>query len=89
MRWPVFVGKHVRSVRTPDSVSSRAVQANKLYVDDGLNPNPMFVLLEYWMVYLLEGGIVLDRQHGGKIVMSGGRELATKLDEEGYDWMLK
>lgn len=27
--------------------------------------------------------------HAGKIVKSGGREMATKLDEEGYDWILK
>jgi len=27
--------------------------------------------------------------HQGKIVKSGGRELATRLDEEGYDWILK
>lgn len=25
----------------------------------------------------------------GRIVQSGGREMATKLDEEGYDWVLK
>ena len=23
----------------------------------------------------------------GKIVISGGRELATKVDEQGYDWL--
>lgn len=27
--------------------------------------------------------------HGGRIVRSGGREMATKLDREGYDWVLK
>lgn len=26
--------------------------------------------------------------HQGRIVKSGGKELATKLDEEGYDWIL-
>jgi Fe-S cluster assembly ATP-binding protein len=25
----------------------------------------------------------------GKIVISGGRELATKVDEQGYDWLQK
>jgi len=27
--------------------------------------------------------------HRGRIIKSGGRELAHKLDEEGYDWILK
>jgi Fe-S cluster assembly ATP-binding protein len=34
--------------------------------------------------------IVPDRVHvlaGGRIVKSGGRELARELDERGYDWI--
>merc|ERR1712217_425916 len=27
--------------------------------------------------------------HKGRIVKSGGRDLARRLDEEGYDWILK
>merc|ERR1711920_503879 len=27
--------------------------------------------------------------HAGRIIKSGGRELANKLDAEGYDWVLK
>ena len=32
------------------------------------------------------GGVVL---HEGKIVKSGGKELALKLEEKGYDWITK
>ncbi len=39
----------------------------------------------YQMVQPTHAHVLID----GKIVVSGGRELATKVDEQGYDWLQK
>lgn len=31
---------------------------------------------------------IVHVMHGGRIIKSGGRELANKLDEKGYDWVI-
>ena len=39
----------------------------------------------YQMVQPTHAHVLID----GKIVISGGRDLATKIDEQGYDWLQK
>lgn len=61
-------------------------------VADGVNklrsPERSFVVITHYQ-RLLEY-IVPDKVHvlvGGRIVKSGGKELALKLEEQGYDWI--
>ena len=52
------------------------------------NPNRSFILVTHYQRML--NYIMPDQVHvliGGKIVMSGGKDLAFKLEEKGYEWV--
>lgn len=54
------------------------------------NPGISMLLITHYQRIL--NYLTLDRVHvfmDGKVVMSGGRELAERLEAEGYDWALK
>jgi Fe-S cluster assembly ATP-binding protein len=66
-----------------DALKSVAEGVNRL-----LSPDRAFILVTHYQRLL--NYIIPDRVHvlmGGRIIKSGGRELALELEERGYDWV--